>query len=71
MTIKVISQTTSEQKEETIRLFHECKPFLDEGYSLAKTVKIILGVNHQSFTRYSWYKELRKYVESQGYKGRV
>lgn len=71
MTIRVISQNTAERNAETKRLFLECKPYLDKGVSLARAAQIVTGVNHQSYTQRHWYRELREYAESKGYRGRV
>lgn len=71
MVIKVISQSTAERQAETRELFEQCKPYLDDGYSLAGAVKLVTRVNHQSFCRRKWYMDLREYAESMGYRGRV
>ena len=68
--IKVISQTTAERDQETMELFHECKPYLDNGYSLSHAVMEIKGIKH-GFQGRKWFKELRKYAKKEGYDGRV
>ncbi len=70
MGIRVITQTTAERKEEMKQLFNDCKPLMDKGYPLSKAVREILQLNHNTFTSQRWFKDLRKYAESQGYKGR-
>ena len=67
MRIRVIEQTTDERRTETIQLFNECKPYLDNGYTLAKAVQQVKGSSHSFFYRQSWFKELREYARSQGY----
>ena len=67
--IKVISQTTAERKEEIQQLWGDCEKLLEQGYSLNKAVREIKGVNHNSFTRTAWYRELLHYAKSQGYRG--
>ena len=67
MGITVISQTTAERREETKQLFEDCKPYLEQGMTLSKAVRIIKGINHHTFTRQAWYKELQEYAETQGY----
>ena len=66
MTIKIISQTTSERKAETQKLFEECKPLLDKGYSLHKAAWQIRGTQPTN-TKNGWYRELIDYAISQGY----
>lgn len=66
MTIKVIEQNTAERREEVIRLYNECKPLLDQGYSLHRAVWEIRGTK-PSNTKNGWYRELIDYAMSQGY----
>ena len=70
MTIHVVSQNTNEREAETRALFQKCKPYLDEGYCLSRAVMLVKGIKYQSFGRYHWYQELKKYAESQGYRSR-
>ena len=70
MGIKVISQNTSERKEETKQLFEQCRPLMDQGYTLGKAVQKVLNINHLGFYGLRWYKDLREYTESQGYRGK-
>lgn len=64
--IKVISQSTAERRQETIDLFNQCKPHLDNGDHLAKAVKKVTGTKANVYGQ-AWFKELRAYAESQGY----
>lgn len=65
--IKVISQTTEERKDETIKLFNKVKPLLDKGYSYSLAVRTLKGIENIHVSNYSWFKELVKYGGSQGY----
>jgi len=67
--IRVITQTTEEQKKEIADLWKQCQPLLQQGYSLNKAVREIKGLNHHSFTRRAWYRDLLHYAKSQGYRG--
>lgn len=68
--MKIISQNTAERKQETIELFHKCKPYLDKGMRLSKAVQKVKKTTHSSFYTKTWYKELKEYAEQQGYAGR-
>lgn len=68
MSITVISQSTSEREQETVDLFEKCKPYLDEGVPLIDALQIIKNTTHNQFYSQAWYKELKSYAESQGYK---
>lgn len=70
MGIRVISQTTAEREEEMKQLFEKCKPLMDKGYTLGKAVRKVLKLNHNTFYAQRWFKDLRDYAESQGYRGR-
>ena len=66
MTIKVISQTTSERRQETQNLYQQCQPYLEQGYSLHKAAWKVTGTQ-PSNTRNGWYRDLIDYAISQGY----
>ena len=66
MTIKVISQTTEERRQETRELFEKCKPLLDQGYSLNKAAWEVRGTKPHN-PRGGWFRELIDYAETQGY----
>ncbi len=66
MTIKVISQTTAERREETARLYEKCKPYLDQGYSIHKAAWTVTGTQPTN-SKNGWYRELIDYAISQGY----
>ena len=70
MGIRVISQTTAEREEEMKQLFNDCKPLMDKGDTLGKAVRKVLKLNHNTFYAQRWFKDLRDYAESQGYRGR-
>lgn len=65
MTIRVIQQSTNERKQETIQLWMQVKPLIDEGYSFRQAL-IKLGYK-VSNTRNGWYKDLVSYALTQGY----
>lgn len=66
--ITIVSQSTSERKQETVELFNQIKPLLDEGMIYTKAVKIVKGLPKEySLTRRAWYRELLNYGVSQGY----
>jgi len=66
--IKVIEQTTSERNKETKKNFELIKQYLDSGYSYTSAcIEVGLGSN-RSCSAMRWFKDLREYGESQGYK---
>ena len=68
MTITVISQTTAERRQETIDLFNEIKPYLDDGYSYTSAlIKIGRTQKKNRVYQQAWFRELKEYGESQGY----
>lgn len=70
--INVISQTTSERNKETQELFEQCKPYLDDGYSLSHALIIVKELTYSTgFQNRAWFKELRQYAKTQGYDSRV
>lgn len=66
MSIKVISQSTSERKQETIDLYNKCKPLLEQGYSLYRAAYQIRGTKPTN-TKNGWYKDLIDYAILQGH----
>lgn len=71
--ITVISQSTQERKEETRKLFELIRPLLDEGYGYNSALKKVGKINEKSAGYYysqGWFRELREYGETQGYKYR-
>ena len=70
MSIRVIQQSSSEREAATRELFLKCKPYLDEGYGLWYAVRAVTGKRITN-SKNGWYRHLRKYVESQGYKSRT
>ena len=65
MVIKVIQQSTSDRKQETINLFNKIKPYLDDGYSFTRALKLCgyTVYNYKS----GWFKHLIDYARTQGY----
>lgn len=66
MTLKVISQTTEERKQETHQTFLKLKPLLENGYTLSKAVQIELNIKHRNFYNQAWYKDLKKHCIDEG-----
>ena len=68
MSIKVISQSTKERKQEIIDLFNKAKPYLDDGCSYRLAIMKVLGKEpNSSFSHFSWYKEFMEYADAHGY----
>ena len=67
MSIKVISQTTTERNQETRQKWEKIRPLLDQGYSYSRAVRKTHKITHQQVAHLSWFKELVKYGETQGY----
>lgn len=67
--IRVISQTTAERNQETRELFNEVKPLMDkEDLTLGQAVKRIKQIPNTNFYNQAWFKELKNYAKTQGYK---
>lgn len=68
--ITVIEQTTKDRNNETKELFEKIKPLLDQGYSYM-TACVMVGRCKKSlrnqYYNYAWFKDLKRYGESQGY----
>ena len=68
MSIKVISQSTKERKQEIIDLFNKAKPYLDDGFSYRLAIMKVLGKKpNYCFSHMSWYKEFVRYADAHGY----
>lgn len=70
MTITVIEQSTSERNEETVSLFNQIKPLLDNGFSYMGACIHIGRVplkTRNSYYKKQWFRDLREYGESMGY----
>lgn len=66
--ITVISQTTQERENETIDLFNNIKPLLDDGYSYISALRKLGRITDKGrvFQR-GWFKDLIRYGGTQGY----
>ena len=66
--IKVIEQTTAERNAETRNLFNSIRPYLDDGHTYRTALIEVgrIGNSGGHFTQ-SWFRELTKYGETQGY----
>lgn len=68
MSIKVISQSTKEREQETIDLFNQAKPYLDDGFSYRSALIKALGLNPNSrFNTMRWYRDFIEYADARGY----
>lgn len=67
--ITVITQTTAEREQEKIELWEKCQPYIKEGYTLRKAVAKVKGTKLPPSSRLAWFRDLRRYAWSQGYKG--
>ena len=66
--INVISQSTSERRDEVRRNFEKVRPYLDEGVNYALACeKVGLCTSRKNASCFAWFKELVEYGESQGY----
>lgn len=66
--INVISQSTSERRDEVRRNFEKIRPYLDEGLNYALACeKVGLVTSHRNAYVFKWFKELIEYGKSQGY----
>lgn len=64
--IKVIEENTTERRNRIRKLYEDCKPYLDQGYSLHKAVWLVTGTQPNN-TKNGYYRELIEYSQSQGY----
>ena len=62
----IIERNSQDYQAETKELFNKVKPFLDNGYSYNKAVKVIKNIESLN-TKASWFKDLVEYGEKQGY----
>ena len=68
MSIKVICQSTKEREQETIDLFNNAKPYLDDGCSYRLAIMKLLGLKPNStFSNRCWYKDFVEYADAHGY----
>ena len=66
--MRVIERTTSDLERETVELYQQCKPLLDDGVTLEKAVKQVRGIRQSSnIGNNAWYKQFRDYAIKQGY----
>ena len=67
--MRVIERTTSDLEKETVELYQQCKPLLDDGVTLEKAVKTVKGIRLSSnIGNNAWYKQFRDYAIANGYK---
>ena len=66
MPITVISNSSKEREDEIKELFNKMKPYLLEGKSYNQALKIVKN-SKSTYTHTSWFKDLVKYGESQGF----
>ena len=69
--ITVVSQSTSERREETRQLFESIRPLLDDGYgymsALIQIGRVTAVQAKNGYYNHAWFRELKEYGESVGY----
>lgn len=65
--ITVIERSTSEYNQEIKNNFNKIQPFLDDGYSYTQACIIVGLASSRSCSSLRWFKDLKKYGETQGY----
>lgn len=66
--MRVIERTQADIDKETEDLYQQCKPYLDEGYTLHNAVKKVKGIKESSnVNNQAWYKRYRDYALEHGY----
>ena len=66
--ITIISQTTAERQQETIELFEQIRPLLDQGMIYSAAVMKVRNISyHFNRNKQAWFRDLVDYGESQGY----
>ena len=64
----IIETSTSERMRLAGETFELIKPLLDEGYTYARSIKIVKNLSyHHSISGKAWFKDIVEYGESQGY----
>lgn len=64
----IIERTSKDLQDETIELFNECKPLIDEGYSMTHAIRTVKNLRPgNGFTDTAWYKRFKEYAATQGY----
>lgn len=62
----VIERSDKDMDNETIQLFQQIKPLIDNGYSICNAVKTVKGINSVN-THLGWYQRVRQHCIEQGY----
>ena len=67
--ITVIEQTTAERNQETMELFNNIRPYLDQGYTYRSALNEVGRIRRMGGGYYTqaWFRELIEYGEKQGY----
>lgn len=60
----IIESSEKDIQNETIELFNQMKPYLDNGDTFTTALK---KVGRYSNSRAGWYKRIHEYVLNQGY----
>ena len=66
--ITVIEQSTSERERETVELWRQVEPLVEDGMTLAHACQRVKGTSHANFYNQGWFRDLRAYGESRGYR---
>jgi len=65
----IIERNSQDIEAETVQLFNDCKPLLDEGVGFYEAIRKVKNIRGSSnFGNSSWYKRFKAYAASQGYK---
>ena len=62
----VIERTTDDMDSETVQLFNEIKPLIDNGYSICRAVKTVKNLTSVN-TKLTWYQKVKQYCIDNGY----
>ena len=59
----IIERSQADINRETEELYEQIKPYLDKGYGVYKSVKIVKNKNSVN-TNLAWYKRIVEYVDN-------
>ena len=62
----VIERTSTDMDCETVELFNQIKPLIEDGYSICRAVKTVKNLTSVN-TNLGWYQRVRQYCIDEGY----